>query len=276
MMKTNYILAFSAFASMAFLASCDNVAEPDRTIPVERAPVARRVLIQEFTGQNCTNCPDGAFIVHNIQESYPDAVIAVSLHPENTAFTIQLGTQKLTSAASTEYFKYYNPPAFPAACIDGDAPVIDMQSWAALVSDAISVEAPGEIMLEPSYDPATRVVKVKYAFEANTLYTEPLNMVVQVVENGIVAPQATFTSFNMKYVHNHVLRACMTPIWGESLAANLVVAQQLEGQCEMTLDETWVPENIDIVAFAVNANTKKTEQAFQTPLLPKAPEAEAE
>ena len=52
-MMTGAVVAVAAAA----LTSCDNVAEDDRSsnfLPIE---ADRAVLIEDFTGQNCLNCP---------------------------------------------------------------------------------------------------------------------------------------------------------------------------------------------------------------------------
>lgn len=40
------------------LASCSNIAEDERYIYVKPAEVKRSVLIEDFTGQRCINCPN--------------------------------------------------------------------------------------------------------------------------------------------------------------------------------------------------------------------------
>lgn len=51
----HYIL--SAFAALALYSCADDVSESDRYIYVGPVEVKRAVLIEDFTGQNCTFCP---------------------------------------------------------------------------------------------------------------------------------------------------------------------------------------------------------------------------
>ncbi len=53
---------------MGFTA-CDNIDEDDRFIPVERPHSEKTVLIEEFTGARCVNCPDGAAVVAALHET---------------------------------------------------------------------------------------------------------------------------------------------------------------------------------------------------------------
>jgi hypothetical protein len=54
--------------------------------PVENAQL-KNVLIEEFTGVKCPNCPDGHDIVATIQNTNPNRVIAIGYYPFNQAQT---------------------------------------------------------------------------------------------------------------------------------------------------------------------------------------------
>ena len=68
------IVALACF----MLTGCDEVSESDRLIYVKPAEVSRAVLIEDFTGQRCINCPNAADEISRLQEEYgEDKVIAV-------------------------------------------------------------------------------------------------------------------------------------------------------------------------------------------------------
>ena len=69
-------------ASVAmFLSSCANVDEGDRYIKVESSDAKRAVLVEEFTGQKCINCPEAHEELTKIQKEYgEDNVISVCIH----------------------------------------------------------------------------------------------------------------------------------------------------------------------------------------------------
>lgn len=73
-------LLYTTAAGLLTLASCDTVSENDRYIYVEEAEVQRCVLLEDFTGQQCPNCPNAAVETNKLQESYPNSVIAVAIH----------------------------------------------------------------------------------------------------------------------------------------------------------------------------------------------------
>ena len=76
-MKIKNFLLLS-LAAVAF-AACDNISESERygKDPVD-VQKAKNVLIEDFTGQKCINCPKATDVIHELQGLYgEDHVIAV-------------------------------------------------------------------------------------------------------------------------------------------------------------------------------------------------------
>lgn len=255
-----------AAAAMA-LTSCDDVKEDDRLIKIERPEVARKVLVQEFTGINCVNCPTGAATIHDLQELYPGSIIAVGLHPGGTGFSGPIGTFNLNNELATTYFNYYNPAGFPAAVIDGQAPITNITAWNGSIMSQISKAAAGEIELTPTYDADTRTVTVDYEVTLNSVFTSTLNINIWVVENGIRGPQKSGNTIIPTYEHNHVLRGSLTGDWGIALNSTFLPDEVYTGTVSLTLDAAWVAENCQLVAF-LQSDSKEVHQAMETSLIP--------
>ena len=61
------------------VASCSDMDDNERFTYVKPAPVARCVLLEDYTGQLCVNCPNAVGVIDRIHEVYGDNVIAVGL-----------------------------------------------------------------------------------------------------------------------------------------------------------------------------------------------------
>ena len=60
---------------------CSDLDEQDRFVYIKPADAARKVLIEDFTGQKCVNCPKATDEIHVLQETYgEDNIIAVGIH----------------------------------------------------------------------------------------------------------------------------------------------------------------------------------------------------
>src|SRR4051812_16959427 len=62
------------------------------------APQSRNVLVEEFTGVQCTNCPAGTLVLNAAEDANPGRVIVVSLHGGSLTAPLP-GHSKLTLAS---------------------------------------------------------------------------------------------------------------------------------------------------------------------------------
>lgn len=118
-------------------------------------------------------------------------------------------------------------------------------------------------------------VKVKFAKDF-----EGVNLVVYVVENGLIHNQTNYTTFYggapylEGFVHDHTLRSCLTPLFGQPLtstesAVGKVVTKTFSIPIPTNVENK---NNIEFVAFVTDAanrtiNVRKaspnTEQTFE-------------
>ena len=79
-------IAFFLFISAFLVLSCEEasvVIHPDMENNPEDTTTEnqlRQVLIEEFTGVRCVNCPAGSEAIENLLDSYGDQLVAISIH----------------------------------------------------------------------------------------------------------------------------------------------------------------------------------------------------
>ena len=96
-MKKIYFL--SLLAAALLLISCDEVSSSKRLIYVEPPEVGRAVLIEDYTGQYCVNCPKASQEIERLLEQYGDTtVIAVAIH--SGPFSKQKGVHCIPRSAT--------------------------------------------------------------------------------------------------------------------------------------------------------------------------------
>ena len=77
--------------------SCDKIDTPiaaeilntdnlfwDDSSHVESSPTMRKVLIEEFTGHTCSNCPQGAAQLQNLITTYGNQIVPMGIHSDAT------------------------------------------------------------------------------------------------------------------------------------------------------------------------------------------------
>ena len=259
------IFLFSAVAaSMAFV-SCDNIPEEDRYIEVEVNKSEKVVLLEDYTGMQCVNCPDAAAIIDNIHHTFGDNFIAVGLHPTSGPYQAVMPGKDgvmvdLSSDDADAYYKKYSIKAFPTAMIDrstfdGSKLLDNKDKWAAYVNQQMTASTPVNLSMESTYDAATRTVTLATDIEFSEAVGETLYLQLWVIENGIIGPQVTAKGVNWEYEHNHVLRSAINGTWGQSLGASFNANQRLETiTTTYTLNEAWKAGNCEIVGFVYRAS----------------------
>ncbi|MDE5796267.1 MAG: Omp28 family outer membrane lipoprotein [Muribaculaceae bacterium] len=267
MMSNKLFIGLAACAFAGVLTACDNIDENDRYIPVERPEISRVVLIQEFTGMNCVNCPNGAAVLHNLQDQFPGSVIVVGMHPENNPNTMPLAGLNLTSPLATAYYEYFQPNAFPAAMVNGGELMYNTDLWTTSAIKALEVPAAVDLHVTTTYDPASRELKADFETVFNQMYSGELSVLLWVMENNINGLQMSLSGVIRDYSHNHVLRGSLNGTWGQQIGQNFVTEQKITGSGSITLDEKWVPENCEVVALVFQTGSKTVEQAAIAPAI---------
>lgn len=218
----------------------------------------RNVLLEEFTGVNCSNCPAAAQIIKNARADYMDNTIMIAHHGG-------FGTEYLTVDQSYEYFWFAKQTFAPALMIDRNAsysveenyPIFDAQKVTTqTIAEAVAVPSPLKVEIEHTYDPSTRLLNLTVKSEKIATADLPnarLNVVI--LQSGIMETQVPLESL---YQHDHAVRAFLTETWGEPVTFE---GLNYSRTFQYTLPEKIghpqfpekvydvVPENVEIVAF---------------------------
>lgn len=185
-----------------------------------QAQVTRKVLIEEFTGTWCPNCPDGHTILQGIEASYPDRTVVVGMH-NGDAYTIPYVTAMENAFAVA---------AFPRAAIDrviysgGNANVMSRSYWDAAVAARLNISSPVEIMIQPNVNTSTRVMTVKVDYNFKSAVSQETRLTCLLLEDSIQASQSGASGI---YNHMDVCRAVLSADnWGDGNHPSSVTAGQ--------------------------------------------------
>lgn len=258
-MKIKNLFLGVATAAMAMAAaSCSNIDEGDRFIevnPVNPEEVGRAILIEDFTGQRCVNCPTGTKIINGIVEAYgEDNVIAVGIHSGPLGFAGNSKAVGLMTDTGNEYYTRWdkeNKMGQPWVIFNRKtSPDSQYYNWAAQVSTIISEKANLSVNIANAYDADKRTLTTTVGADGvNGTVNGKLQ--VWIVEDGVPALQMMPDgSANKEYVHNHVFRAAVNGTWGEDVTVK--EGETTTKQYSYVLPEAWVADNIAVVAFVYN------------------------
>ncbi|GAB6983459.1 Omp28 family outer membrane lipoprotein [Prevotella dentasini] len=238
----------TAILSLAalFLASCDRVGENERFEYQKPQAAARAVLVEDFTGQKCINCPKAHEEIEKMQEQYgKDNVIAVAIHSGPLALKPSARLVGLWTALGEEYYKSWGVEAEPTGLVNRVSGVINYPEWAGAVRAELQRPAPVAISVNADVN-----AEGSMGIKVSALASENISGKLQlwVVEDGIVAMQSLPDgSVDREYVQNNVLRAAVNGAWGTDISIK-------EGETKVQdftfrAEEGWKLENLAIVAF---------------------------
>lgn len=255
-MKFSRIFLLSALAAIGFTA-CDNVDEADRFDGPISVEGKKNVLIEDFTGQRCSNCPLAADKVAELQGIYGhDRVIAVSIHGGGLSVSEESNPKVgLANAQGNAYNTYWGVESWPSGLIDRSGGLLDYTSWQAEVIKRFTQDVKADVNISAlSYDTDTRTVSFEVETENLDAAAVSGKLQVWLTENDIVRTQMLPPSLgggtDRNYVHKHVFRASVNDPFGDAVTVN--AGETLKRTYTYTIKDNWVPENMAVVAFVYN------------------------
>ena len=247
-MKIKNFLLLS-LAAVAF-AACDNINEADRyskdPLPIKPE---KGVLIEDFTGQKCVNCPKATDVIHELQGLYgEDYVIAVAIHGGALAIS-ESKPMGLATDQGNDYHKHWGVTTWPKGKIDRGEN-LEFTSWSAEVVKRLQMKPIVDLDLTgTTYDAASRKLNVAVKMTGNEAVEGKLQ--IWLIEDNIVLPQQMPDgSLNKNYVHNHVFRASVNEPYGTPVTVAKAASETK--QFDYTLADKYKPENVSVVAFVYN------------------------
>lgn len=247
--KTIGTLALLALTSA--IVSCDNIDEDERF--VQRTFTAERnVLVEEFTGQMCVNCPNGHQVLSAIQNLTQHHAIVVGIHAGNLALSESVAPGiGLANDEGAIYDSRYGVEAYPSAVINRKtAPISDTNAWQGLVAGFLETPATAELTPVATLSEDGKSINVSCAVLPQTAIDGKLQL--WLTESGITNMQLVPTvGYDMNYVHNHVFRAAINGIDGQEV--NLVADEMQSFSTDIAVKDDWNTDNLSVVAFIYNS-----------------------
>ncbi|MBR5824648.1 MAG: Omp28-related outer membrane protein, partial [Paludibacteraceae bacterium] len=233
--------------------------------------VARKVLLEVFSTENCTACPKGHDIVEASIDGRHDQVIEVGHH-------VAFYTDQWTVPEDEIYMNFYYSAIVttfaPGGMIDrtlwskadghknpyqgGDSCVVfsieSADVWS-LLNVALSKPALAWIDLETEFSEEDSILTIKTAGKSITQLEGEPRLTVYVTEDNLATDkQAGWNSERqgLYYQHN-VNRHIATDVWGDKVELN----EGFEKEYKVKIQPKWNVDNLNVVAFVHNYSTKE-------------------
>ena len=250
--------ACGAVLLLLLLASCSDIEPEDRLVYHPQPQAERAVLIEDFTGQKCVNCPEMADELTKLADNYGhDKVIVVAHHSGSFSQGVAASMNPLRNDESQWYFDYFKMNAQPAVIVNHSGSIINMPNEvAAPLASALAKKTPITIEGGASIDndqPEHPQLKV-WAKLSTVETVENVSLMVWVIENGITAVQfLPGNKVERNYTHNHVFRESLTTVEGANLGT-LAAGSNIERNLGTSIKDAWNKDNLEVVIVALKNN----------------------
>ncbi len=266
---TNLIKNAACLLLMTAFGACNTIDNNERWLSEAQDQVAEgernTILVEEYTGQKCINCPGAATELHKIAKEYPANVIIVALHAPGTGQTqAELASQDADVYATS--FKL--PKSVPGIMINrrsGEDGLYSQKKalWGTLIRKAVNRKAQYRIDLKatPSGDKHIDIRAAVSSLRDEAASRPSLGLQLWVVED-IRAEQVLVTGNKQAdYFHHNVLRGALNGVTGADCKAGETYALRADVPASVVR-----VANTKVVACLFDRDSKEIYEAAIVPL----------
>ncbi len=237
-MKNLYLLFVTAILTCNF-----SIAQYQVSTDVQ----PKNILLEEFTGINCGNCPSAHKIAANLLLAQENTFYSIAIHSGYYASPFSDQPDFRTPEGEELDATFASGSGYPCGMINrhtfaGTSPIMSRSNWTLCAKEIHQENAPVNLYVTSTYSAADAQLTV----HVEGYYTADVDaqqnfLTVALTQNNIRGPQSG-GGVGSDYLHQHMLRDYLTPLWGDT------ISDCTEGSF-FTKDYTYaVPENINDVA----------------------------
>jgi len=229
----------------------------------------KRVLLEDYTGHKCPNCPAAATIAHSQEQYYHGKLIVLSVHagyyaiPGSGEFAADFRT-----TAGEEWNTDFQLIAYPSGMINrkefNGNRVLGSEEWVTDIA-GIMDQSPdlNMLILNNTYDSVSRIVNSVIYSQFRQSLPGSYNITVCVMEDNIISAQDSASTIIHNYVFKNVLRGSVNGTYGEILTTSVDLSITYMGRFSIPINTNWVPENCWILAFVSKSDTREIIQVIK-------------
>ncbi len=259
------------FALVSFLFSCDIVenskdvyyiqATEEENIDTTTGTYEKNVLLLEFTGHRCINCPEAHESIDMLKGIYGENLIPVAIHTTSLALPYGEFTTNFTTADGELVKKAFGISAIPTGVVNfiDKTKLSSHTSWADEIETELSKPNILGLNITNNYNTSDRNLSIKVKYEILENFNANLKLGVYLLEDSIISKQLfPGDSIAKEYEHRHVFRDAITDVWGETIQKTTFTKGFKEELSFSTqLNSAWNENKCIIVAFIYDDTTKE-------------------
>ena len=246
----------------------------------------KRILLEDYTGTSCNNCPDAAEIADQIEADNNGVVIVATIHANPTGSHQQVTNDlpvDFQTTAGTEYSSTI--PGFlanPMGTINRKGQSVFNtiwfldDGWVDEVNNQLSDPLLANIQVEYNYYSQTNGLFVHTETEFKTQLDGDYHLIIYLIRDTVIAPQKTQNTIPLveDYPHHAVLTDNINGTWGALISSGAVnngdkfYNDYTYHLTDPTVDSTFKINNLSLITYVCERNTFEIIQVEKTKLAP--------
>jgi thiol-disulfide isomerase/thioredoxin len=281
-------LLFIAFATV-YIVACDKVDAPYKETvvlpPIDTTTnkddttavfdEVRKVLIEDYTGHQCGNCPLAAEKLEELKNAYGNQVVPMAVHAgffaETAASPFDVDYRNTVATELDIYFGNSvagNPNGMVNRQGYPNTHILNLNSWSSVLTPFTTVNPDVVLAIRNSFNKSSNIVETTVYSKFKKTLTGNYKLCVYVLEDSIIGAQTDYRlnpDVIEDYHFEHMLRASFNGTWGETIATDPVASETNIYRKKYSMSLSGKLMNInhpcEVVAFVYNDATKEIIQA---------------
>mgnify|MGYP005856277559 CR=1 FL=1 len=189
-------------------------------------PVRQYVLLEDFTGFRCGNCPAAGDVLKALHEAHPEALIPLKVHVGPLATPTTRLPYEYRNQTGNDIDNRFNISGggIPKGMVNrrdfGGSVVLTASNWPAALQAELQRPPKAMLRLHGLFDTEKSLMDVQIRYEALAQGDLNQRLAVYLVEDSLVSVQEDYRGGRgliRPYVHNYTLRGSFNGAFGEEL-----------------------------------------------------------
>ena len=269
----NLLILLAISALLYSMNGCDKISPPYKEKFIntnDTTSKIRKVLLEEYTGHKCPNCPAASEIARDLKDIYGEKLIIIAVHappgfytnPQSPNYTYDFITSTGNELASTFGIASWPNGMIDRKKINGNW-LIDKDAWGSIIASIADSAPNANIKITNTYNSSTRSLTTSIKTEFLSPLSGTYNLAVYMTEDSIITYQDSSGIDISNYVHRHVLRGAINSTLGDviSSSGNIAAGDTIVKSYSFPLDNSWNESHCAVVTFVYDAATYEIIQA---------------
>lgn len=264
------VLTIAFFIKCDFVHNANPVLEPSATINLDTTKVYRKILIEDYTGHKCGNCPRAADTLNYLHHKYGDKIVSLAVHAGGFATVNPNYPTDLRSTSGNDYDNAFgfatagNPNGLvnregylPTDAIDF---IKAYPVWESTALTYFPKLADFKIEIKNTFNTNNNVLNTDVTIKALSNLNGNYKLVILLSEDSIIGEQLDYekpvgSQKITDYVFNHVLRGAINSTWGDDVFTTEVVKNNsVSKSYSYVLNTSYKSNHCHVIAYIYDAD----------------------